>query len=51
MLFQFMSFDGVSFYSSITLGVLIEALEWATQYVGVKEHQKKVIMQPIKSFL
>jgi hypothetical protein len=41
----------VSFYPSITLELLEEALEWATQYVGVTEQQKKVIMQASKSFL
>ena len=50
-IYKFKNFDTEAFYPSITPELLDEALEWATQYTGVSEPQKKVVFQASKSFL
>ena len=50
-IYKFINFDIETFYASITEELLIEALQWATQYIHVTELQKKVILQACKSFL
>jgi hypothetical protein len=41
----------ISFYPSITLEILEQALEWVTQYTSVTVQQKKVVFQASKSFI
>ena len=50
-IFKFLVFDIESFYPSITLELLEEALEWAAQFTNVTDQQKKVVFQASKSFL
>ena len=50
-IYKFKNFDTEAFYPSITPELLDEALEWATQYTGVTDQQKKVVFQASKSFL
>ena len=50
-IYRVINFDIESFYASITEELLIEALQWATQYIHVTDLQKKVIFQACKSFL
>ena len=50
-IYKFINFDIESFYPSITLELLEEALAWASQYIHVTEQEKQVVLQACKTFL
>ena len=48
---SFIIFDIVSFYPSISLELLEEAIEWAKQFVDVTDEERKIILESRKTLL
>ena len=48
---NFIQFDMVSFYPSISEALLHKAIEWASEHVDISEEEKEIIFQAKKSLL
>ena len=49
--YKFIQFDIIEFYPTITLELLIEAIDYARNFVDISEDEKKIILQTKQSFL
>ena len=49
--FSFIVFDVVDFYPSISENLLSQALNYASQFIGISQQQINIIMHSRKSFL
>ena len=50
-LYKFINWDIDNYSASITPTLLEQTLDWATEYVDITPHQRKIITQACKSFL